>query len=103
MSKDNDYDASVDVEIDLFRDLTVAAKDRLLRKALMVDANRRKPLHRRDPEADDPASDEQDMERERTVDLHQNKGKPAPIPVTDEDFPEEVADELPKAKKGKKS
>ena len=102
MKKDTD-DASVDLDIDIFRDLTAAAKDRILRKALMMDANRRKPVHRRDPDKEDTASDEQDMERERTVDLHQNKGKPAPIPVTDEDFPEDVADEIPKAKKDKKS
>lgn len=95
----SDEKAAVDLDIDIFRDLTAAAKDRLLRKALMKEANRKLPLHKRDKEDGDPDSDEQDMEREKTVELHQSKGKPAPIPVTDEDFSDDVADELPKAKK----
>lgn len=98
-----DDSAAVDLDIDIFRDLTGAAKDRLLRKALMKEANRRLPVHKRDKSEGDPDSDEQDREREKTVELHQNKGKPAPIPVTDEDFSEDVAHDLPKAKKDKKA
>ena len=94
--------AAFDLDIDVFRDLTGAAKDRLLRKALMKEANRTLPVHKRDKSDGDPDSDDQDEEREKTVELHQNKGKPAPIPVTDEDFSEDVAAELPKAKKSKK-
>lgn len=97
-----DIEDSGILDIDPFRDLTTAAKDRLLRKALLKDANRRLPVHKRDKDEDDPATDEQDREREKAVEMHQNRGKPAPVPVTDEDFPDDVADDLPRQKKGKK-
>lgn len=91
MSIKRDEAQGIELDIDIFSDLTKAAKDRLLRKALMSEANRQKPLHQRDKSMDDPDTEEQDEEMEKTVELHQKRGKPAPIPVTDEDFSEDVA------------
>jgi hypothetical protein len=102
MSIKRDEAQGLELDIDIFSDLTKAAKDRLLRKALMSEANRQKPLHRRDKEMGDPDTEEADEEMEKTVELHQNRGKPAPIPVSDEDFSEDVAATITQGAKAEK-
>lgn len=86
-------------------EVTHKGLQRLLRQAHLSSKNRSKPLHRRDeeePEELDDDSREAVDENEKLVNLHAEKGSPAPIPVSDEDFSESVADTLPMKKPAKK-
>lgn len=96
----------LEYEIDL-SEITHKGLQRMLRTALAQSQNRSKPLHQRgDAVAGDQDDDteEADKENDKLVELHQSRGTPAPIPATDEDFAESVADKLPKkAPKSKKA
>ena len=100
----------VELEFELPIDLSMITHkglQHMLRTALAQTKDRQLPLHKRGEqeveEADDD-TDEADMERTKLADLHASRGEPAPIPTTDEDLPESVADKLPKkAKRIKKA
>lgn len=93
--------AKMDFEID-FSEITHKGLQRMLRTALAQSKEREKPLHRRgeSEEMDDVDDDtnEADKENSKLVELHQGRGSPAPIPVTDEDLSEPVSEKLPKKK-----
>lgn len=82
-------------------DLKPSAKDRLLRRVMRMEANRRLPMHKRDKDIDDPDTADQDEEMEKTADLHAERGKPSPVPVTEDDFSEDAAIEIAKSSKKK--
>lgn len=95
----------VEYELDL-SEITHKGLQRMLRTAQMQMRQLSKPLHQREGVADkdvDDETNEADKERTKLADLHASRGEPAPIPATDEDFRESVADKLPKkSPKGKK-
>lgn len=92
------------LDIDLFNDLKEPVVRRLLRQAYMAQQEDSLPMHRRKSGGDDDATEDQDDEMEKTVELHESRGKPAPIPVTDDDVSENAAIKmLPKKAKGKKA
>lgn len=99
----NPEDSGLDLEIDLFEDLTKKAKDRLLKKALLGEHNRQLPLHKRDKSLPDPDSEEQEEEMAKTADLQQKSGKPREIPVTKDDFSEDVAAKIARDAKAAKA
>jgi hypothetical protein len=83
-------------------EITHKGLQRMLRTALSQMRDRSQPLHKRgDDKAEelDADTEEADEENSKLVDLHQSRGTPAPIPVTDEDLPETVAEKLPMKKK----
>lgn len=85
-------------------EITHKGLQRMLRTALAQMKDRSQPLHRRgSAEAAEQDDDtyEADKENDKLVELHQSNGSPAPIPTTDEDLPETVADKLPKKAKKK--
>lgn len=85
------------VDLTDFKDSSIR---RMLRDALSQQSERELPMHKRaskDGEPDD-ATKEQDDENDKLVEMHNSRGEPAPIPVTDEDLPEEVSDRLKRAK-----
>lgn len=93
----------LEFEID-FKEITHKGLQRMLRTALAQINDRSKPLHQRTgAEVDDEDEDtaEAGKENDKLVELHQERGAPSPIPMTDEDVPEVVADKLPKKKPGK--
>lgn len=95
----------LEYEIDL-SEITHKGLQRMLRTALAQSSNRTKPLHQReevDVEDDDDETNEASKENAKLADLHATRGTPAPIPVTDEDLPESVADKLPKKSPKKKA
>jgi len=102
ISKDPE-DSGIDLEIDLFEDLTKKAKDRLLKKALLGERNRQLPIHKRDKSLPDTDSDEQEEEMAKTSDLQTSKGKPSGVPVTKEDFSEDVAAKIARDAKAAKT
>jgi|688.fasta_scaffold443213_2 hypothetical protein len=79
---------------------------KMLQAALATHDELELPMHKRGKKNDpnpDAATEEQESENDKLVELHQTRGAPAPIPVTDEDLREEVSDKLmSKVKKGKK-
>lgn len=91
----------LEFEID-FSEITHKGLQRMLRAALAQTKKSEKPLHRRDEDDDsdevDDETNESDKERTKIADLAAARGTPAPIPTTDEDFKEAVADTLPKKK-----
>jgi|APCry1669189034_1035192.scaffolds.fasta_scaffold02793_2 hypothetical protein len=96
------------VDLSDFKDSSIR---RMLRDALHQHAERELPIHKRESKDGEPdeATKEQDDENDKLVAMHNSRGEPAPIPVTDEDMPEEVSDRMMKAKpdakfkKGKKA
>lgn len=83
------------------KEVTNKGLQRLLLQAWRDSNNRSLPMHKRskdEPEDMDDDTREAAKENDKLVDLHAEKGSPAPIPATDEDFPETVAEKLPKAK-----
>lgn len=97
-------DLKFEFEIDP-KEITHKGLQRMLRTALAQMSERSKPLHQRkevEVEEQDDDTEEADRENDKLVELHQQRGKPADIPTTDEDFNESVADKLPKRKPGKK-
>ena len=98
----------IEMELELpidFSEITHKGLQRMLRTALSQINNRQKPLHQRDDEDEatevDDDTNEADKENSKLVELHQTRGTPAPIPTTGEDFPEAVAEKLPKKKSPK--
>lgn len=96
----------VEFQIDL-SEVTHKGLQRMLRTAQAQMSQLSKPLHKREEVAEDDVDDETeeaDKENTKLADLHASRGEPAPIPATDEDFRESVADKLPKkSKKTKKA
>lgn len=88
-------------------EITHKGLQRMLRTALAQMKDRSLPLHKRsgaEVEEQDDETEDADKENDKLVKLHQSRGEPAPIPMTDEDLPESVADKLPKkAPKTKKA
>jgi hypothetical protein len=85
-------------ELDL-SEITHKGLQRMLRTALAKSKDRQLPLHKRgevESKDVDDDTDEADKENTKLVEMHQGRGSPAPIPATDEDLPEPVADKLPK-------
>jgi hypothetical protein len=97
----------VETEFEIeFKEITHKGLQRMLRTALAQLNDRSKPLHQRkgsEIEEQDEDTEESDKENNKLVELHQERGAPAPIPMTDEDVPEVVADRLPKKKPGKQA
>lgn len=92
------------LDVDIFNDLKEPVVRRLLRQAYMSQREDSLPMHRRKSGGDDEVTEDQDDEREKTVELHESRGKPAPIPVLDEDVSENTAAKMmPKKVKGKKA
>lgn len=93
------------LDVDIFNDLKAPVVRRLLRQAYMSQREDSLPMHRRKSGGEDEVTEDQDEEREKTAELHASRGKPAPIPVSDEDVSENTAAKMmppmPKAKKGK--
>lgn len=94
----------LEFDIDL-SEITHKGLQRMLRTALSQSKDRSQPLHKRgnaEVEESDEETDEADSENSKLVELHQSRGTPSPIPVTDEDLPDSVASKLPmkKPKKG---
>lgn len=90
--------SEVEYEIDL-SEITHKGLQRMLRTAQSQMRRLSKPLHQReevDEDDVDEETNEADKERTKTADLHATRGEPAPIPATDEDFRQSVADKLPK-------
>lgn len=86
-----------------FSEITHKGLQRMLREAYMNSRERSQPMHKRGKEDDgriDEETADADEENSKLVDLHQSRGTPAPIPVTDEDLSETVASKLPMKKKG---
>lgn len=85
-------------------DLKESAVRRMLREAICTESNRSLPLHKRnqqklEAEAPDEDSEEADEENEKLVQLSEEHGKPAEIPMTDEDISEEAGEKLAPPKK----
>lgn len=86
-------------------DIKPSARERLLRSALHKERNRSKPLHQRDKddededEYEDSGIGEHDKENDALVDLHDEKGKPKSIPVTEEDLSDDAVETLRKKSK----
>lgn len=90
-------------KIDL-SDLKESAVRRMLREAITTEHDRSLPLHRRgkkplEVEDEDDATEEADEENEKLVSLSQEHGKPADIPMTNEDVSEEASEKLEPPKK----
>lgn len=90
-------------------DLKDPVTRKMLSEAIEAYNQRELPLHRRGKKAEadegpDDDTTDQDDENDKLVELHQARGTPAPIPVTDEDLPETVASKMVSRdkKKGKK-
>lgn len=100
-------DPKVEMEFEIdFKEITHKGLQRMLRTALSQISDRSKPLHQRtgaEVEEQDDDTEEADKENDKLVELHQERGSPSPIPMTDEDVPEVVADKLPKKKPGRKA
>lgn len=86
-------------------EVTHKGLQRMLRTAMMQMRHMSKPLHKRgkleEAGDEDDETDDADKERAKLADLHASRGEPAPIPATDEDFKESVAERLPKKPKKK--
>lgn len=87
-------------------DIKPSARERLLRSALHKEMNRSKPLHQRDKEEDEEEEEyedsgigEHDEENDALVNLHNEKGKPKSIPVTEEDLSDDAIETLRKKSK----
>lgn len=84
-------------------DLKESTVRRMLREAISTDKNRSLPLHKRkeklEVETHDDATAEADEEGEKLATLAEEKGKPADIPMTDEDMSEEAVEKLAPPKK----
>lgn len=85
-------------------DLKESAVRRMLREAITTEKDRSLPLHKRskqklEVEAEDDATEDADDENEKLVELSEEQGKPAEIPMTHEDISEEAGDKLVAPKK----
>jgi hypothetical protein len=90
-------------KIDL-SDLKESAVRRMLRDAITTEHERSLPMHRRgkkqlEVEAEDEATEDADDENQKLVELAEENGKPADIPMTNEDVSEEAGDKLAPPKK----
>lgn len=86
--------------------ITRAGLKEMLEEALMREARRSKPRHRRDEESreKDGADEEQDEEMEKLADLaEEQKGSPSPVEMDDEDMSDEAMEDIvAESDKGKK-
>lgn len=111
--EDDDEDG---LKVDI-SDFKREAVERLLLEAIRKQGRKRLPAHQRKAEAsqkilgdDDDGEMESHRENSKLADLHAERGEPAPIPMSDEDMDDDVADSLrdkrttssPKAEKASK-
>lgn len=85
-------------------DIKESAVRRMLREAISTEKSRSLPLHKRSKQklevaAEDEATEDSDDENEKLVGLAEEHGKPADIPMTNEDVSEEARDKLEPPKK----
>lgn len=95
-----DDDDADGLKVDI-SDFKREAVERLLLEAIRKQGRKRLPAHQRKAEASkgilgDDDDDEMEAHREsgKLADLHAERGEPAPIPMTDEDMDDDVADSL---------